>query len=476
MWIEGQPCQALDGAVFLTLDPYTGKAWAEVPRASATDVDRAVTAAHRQVAGGEWSTLTASARGRILHSCAEMIRANAEDLAAIEVRDNGKLLTEMRGQVHAMAEWFQYYAGLADKVEGCVTPADAPDILHYVRYEPLGVIAAIIPWNAPLLLTAFKLAPALAAGNAVVIKPSEHAPASTLALARCLDRAGLPAGVVNVVTGYPSEIGEPLISHPMIAKVAFTGGELGGRTVYESAARGLKPASLELGGKTPAIVFDDADMKKALAGSVRGIFAGAGQTCMASSRLLLHAPIYDEFVERLVALTGKIKLGDPRLPDTDMGPIATEAQFEKILADIEAAKSAGADCVAGGKRSSSAGTADGWFVEPTIFAGVSNTMTIARNEIFGPVLCVLKFETEDEAIEIANDSPFGLAAAVWTSSLRRALELPARLQAGTVWVNTCRLTSHKAPFGGVKKSGFGREGGVQNMHSYLAAKSVFITH
>ena len=474
MRIGGASVEAIDGRRFDTVDPFEGTAWASLPHAGAADIDLAVQAAHEAFSHADWSRLTAATRGLLLNKVGALIVAEAETLAAIEVRDNGKLMSEMLGQVRAMAQWFTYFGGLADKIEGAVTPAERPGLFHYIRYEALGVIATITPWNAPLLLTAFKLAPALAAGNTVVIKPSEHASASTLALVDLFERAGIPPGVVNVVTGF-ADAGEALVSHPLVAKVAFTGGQDGGRAVYAAAARCLKPVTLELGGKTPSIVFDDANLDEALAGAIRSIFAGGGQTCMASSRLLLHAPIHDDFVDRLVALAGAMRLGDPRLHDTDMGPIATEAQFDRILGRIEAAKVEGAKCVAGGGRSVREGTDKGWFVEPTIFTDVDNAMTIAREEVFGPVLAVIKFDTEDEAIEIANDTPFGLAAAIWTRDLRRVMELPARLRAGTVWVNTCRITSHMAPFGGFKQSGFGREGGQESIREYLAAKSVFVS-
>ena len=472
MHIGGHWTDADGGARFDSLDPFTRSAWASVPHATTADVGRAVDAAHTAFTCGAWPKLSASARGALLVSLADVILANVDRLAAIEVRDNGKVLAETRAHAHAAAAWFRYFGGMSDKLEGAVTPAEQPGLQHMIRYEPLGVVAAITPWNAPLLLAAFKLAPALAAGCTVVIKPSEHAPVSTLLLAAlCLD-AGLPPGVVNVVTGF-ADAGAALVVHPRIAKVAFTGGETAGRAVYQAAAGELKPVSLELGGKTPAIVFADANLDAAVAGTVHGIFAGAGQTCMATSRLLVEASVHDEVVERLVAAAGELRLDDPALPDTDMGPLANGAQVERTLAHIANARADGARCLLGGARASLGGR-DGWFVEPTIFADVQPTMRIAREEVFGPVLAVLRFDTEDNAVQIANDSPYGLAAAVWTGSLRRATELPARLRAGTVWINACRVTSPLAPFGGFGRSGIGREGGQRNIYDYCSVKSVFL--
>jgi aldehyde dehydrogenase (NAD+) len=374
-----------------------------------------------------------------------------------------------------MAQWYHYYGGLADKIEGAVLPADKPDIFNYTRYEPLGVVVAIIPWNSPLLLTAWKLAPALAAGNTVVIKPSEYASASILTLMKLVEQAGFPPGVVNVVTGLGPEVGMPLVEHPLVAKVAFTGSDATGQRIYEAAARGLKRVTMELGGKSPNIVFDDADLDNALKGVISGIFAATGQTCVAGSRLLLQRSIHDRFLEKLVAFARTARMGNPMSPDTQVGPVTSKPQLEKILNYIEIATGEGAKAVLGGARATRPECGTGWFVEPTIFQNVRNTMRIAQEEVFGPVLAVIPFEDDEEAVEIGNDVVYGLAAGVWTQNIRRALTMAERLQAGTVWVNTYRAVSYVSPFGGYKRSGIGRESGQDMIKDYLQVKSVWIS-
>ncbi len=473
MYIDGQWCDAGSGATFPSANPYTGQDWATVPRADTTDVDRAVQAAQRAFSGGDWPRWTASARGAALVRLAGLIAENAEALAETEVRDNGKLFAEMSNQCKYMANWYSYYGGLADKVEGTVPPIDKPGVVNMVTYEPLGVCALITPWNSPLLLLAWKLAPALAAGNTVVIKPSEYTSASTLQLMSLIERAGIPAGVVNVVTGFGAEAGMPLVTHPLVRKIAFTGGEAAGRAINEAAARDFKKVTLELGGKSPNIVFDDADLDAAVPGAVSGIFAASGQTCIAGSRLLLQDGIYDAFVQRLTDMAGATVLGDPMDPGTNISPVATKAQHEKILSYIDIATAEGATCILGGKAAQPAGSG-GYFVQPTIFANVRNDMRIAQEEVFGPVLSILRFTDEDEAVQIANDSNYGLAAGVWTNNLTRALRMSHRLQAGTVWVNTYRSTSYTTPFGGTKNSGLGRENGMEAIKEYLTPKSIWL--
>ena len=461
------------GEWFPSLDPFSGGAWAEVPLARAEDVDRAVNAA-ADAFEGPWSQLSASTRGEMLWRLGSLVEEHAEHLSHVESRDNGKLLSEVSGQVRYVAKYFHYYAGLADKIQGAVVPIDKSKVLNLIRYEPMGVVATITPWNSSLLLTAWKLAPALCAGNTVVCKPSEFTSVSLLEFAKLVSEAGIPPGVVNVVTG-GVETGEALVRHPKTAKVAFTGGDTGGRKVYALAAEGLKRVSLELGGKSPNIVFDDADLDKAANGVITGIFSAGGQTCMAGSRLLLQETIHDEFLEKLLAMTRSARVGDPSNPATQIGPVATRPQFEKIMHYIGVAKAEGATCVHGGRSLEGPGFGAGQFVEPTIFTGVKNSMRIAQEEVFGPVLAVIRFKDEEDAIRIGNDIRFGLAAGVWTQSLKRAMLMSEKLKAGTVWINNYRSTSYTTPFGGFKDSGIGREGGIEAVKDYMEAKSIWIS-
>jgi aldehyde dehydrogenase (NAD+) len=472
MFIGGEWTDATAGACFESTNPYTGKAWALIPRGGREDVDRAVRAARNAFTQGEWPRLTATQRGALLRKLGDLIGAKAKYLAEIEVRDNGKLISEMSAQTTYMAQWYYYYGGLADKIEGAVLPTDKADVFNYTRYEPVGVVAALVPWNSPLLLTAWKLAPALAAGNTVVIKPSEFTSASALEFMKLIEEAGFPKGVVNVVTGFGLDVGAPLVEHPLVSKIAFTGSDATGQKIYEAAARGLKRVSMELGGKSPNIVFDDADLDNAVKGAISGIFAASGQTCIAGSRLLVQRSIHDAFVEKLVAFAKTAKMGDPMSTDTQVGPVTTPPQYKKVLDYLDIAKGEGATAVLGGSKAPDFG---GYFVQPTIFTGVKNSMRIAQEEVFGPVLAVIPFDNEEDAIAIGNDVVFGLAAGVWTRDIKRALTMANRLQAGTVWVNTYRAVSFMSPFGGYKRSGIGRESGQEMIKEYLQTKSVWIS-
>ena len=474
MLIGGERVDAAGGEWLESFNPYTGKPWALVPRGTPEDVNRAVAAARSAFKSPGWRGLTATARGKLLYRLADLIAARADALAELETRDNGKLILEMRAQLRYLPEWFRYFGGLADKLEGRVIPIDRPGLFNFTLEEPLGVVAAIVPWNSPLMLAGWKMAPALAAGNTFVWKPSEHSSVSALEFAPLLAEAGLPPGVVNIVTGLGAEVGDALVGHTDVAKVAFTGGDATGAAVYQTAARGLKPVTMELGGKSANIVFADADLDNAVKGVVSGIFAATGQTCVAGSRALIQRSIHDEFVERFLALARTARMGDPLLETTQVGPITTRPQYEKVLGYIDIAKQQGATCVLGGGPAKRPALGDGWFVEPTVFTGVTPDMRIAQEEVFGPVLSIMPFDTEDEAIEIANASIYGLASGVWTQNIARCLKMAQRLEAGTVWVNTYRMSSPLSPFGGYKRSGFGRESGLSAIREYVQEKSVWI--
>ncbi|MEU1799549.1 aldehyde dehydrogenase [Streptomyces sp. NPDC019937] len=474
MFIDGASHPPATENWFPTDNPYLGTPWAEIAEGGPQDVDTAVRAAHRALRTGPWADLTASARGALLHRLGDAVTAHARALAETEVRDNGKLFTEMYGQVSYLAQWFHYYGGLADKIEGTVPPLDKKGYFAYTRKEPVGVVAVITPWNSPLLLLAWKVAPALAAGCTVVVKPSEFTSASTLELARLFHETGLPPGVFNVVTGFGQDAGAALVEHPLVRKVSFTGSDATGRRINQAAARDFKHVSLELGGKSPNIVFADADLEAAANGAVSGIFAATGQTCIAGSRLLVQDSVHDEVVDRLLSLAGTARMGDPMDEDTQVGPITTPAQYAKVLDYIRIAREEGAELALGGKAAARPECGDGWFVEPTVFTGVRNSMRIAQEEVFGPVLAVIPFHDEEEAVALANDSRYGLGAGVWTRDIGRAFRMAERVHSGTLWVNTYRAVSYLAPFGGVKDSGIGRENGIGAITAYLEDKSVWI--
>lgn len=472
MFIGGRWVEGSKGERFDTSDPYTGKPWATIARGTEADAALAVEAAHSAMRAGAWAVMSASARGALIRRLGDAIAEKADFLGELETRDNGKLISEMRLQVRYLPQFCYYYAGLADKIEGTAPPAERHGYFNYTRNEPIGVVVAITPWNSPLFQAVMKVTTALAAGCSVVVKPSEFTSASTLELARLVEAVGFPPGVFNVVCGYGKDVGDALVRHPKTAKISFTGSEYAGRTVYEAAAGDFKSVTLELGGKSPNIVFEDANIEDALKGAVSGIFAASGQTCIAGSRLLLQESIHDQFVERLLAFAKTVRIGNPMLEDTQMGPVATPPQFKKILDYIDVAKSEGAELVLGG-GSSDAGE---WFIQPTIFTNVDNSMRIAQQEVFGPVLSVIKFRDQDEAIAIANDTMYGLAAGVWTQDIRRMFTMANAIEAGTVWINTYRDASYTMPFGGYKNSGVGFENGISSIRQYLKTKSVWINY
>lgn len=451
-------------------NPFNGEAWATVPEGTAEHVDAAVAAARKAFDEGPWSKLSGTERGHLLRRLGDIIKRDSKELALLETASNGKLYKEMLGQWSYMPEYFYFFAGMADKIAGEFLSSDKKNFHIFTKPEPIGVVGAITPWNSPGLLLVFKLAAGLAAGCTFVVKPSEFTPVSTIALAKRIKEAGFPDGVFNVVTG-AGPVGAALVNHPGVDKIAFTGATETGKRIAAAAATNLTRVSLELGGKSPNIVFEDADLDVAINGAIAGIFGASGQSCMAGSRLLLHESIHDSFVEKLIAETKKIRLGDPMSADTQMGPLANAPQYRKVLECIEMAKAEGAVLRSGGVPAKQTGEL---FIEPTIFTGVRNDMRIAQEEVFGPVLSIIPFKDEDDAVRIGNDTRFGLAAAVWTQNVHRAHRVAARLRAGTVWINAYRVVSFMAPFGGYRESGLGRENGLEAMKEFTENKSIYV--
>ena len=470
MFIGGEWVDSESKKTFETLNPENNKPWAKVPEANAKDVDKAVKAAQKAFEG-EWSKLLPRDRAKFLRAIGQKLRDNAKLLGEIETIDTGKLFRETNKQANYIAEYYDYYAGLADKVEGTVLPIDKPNVQAITTRIPIGVIAAIVPWNSQMFLTATKLAPALAAGNTIVIKCSELAPAVMFEFAKLIEETGIPKGVVNVITGFGEPCGKALTTHDLVEKIAFTGGPDTAKHIIKNSAENLSEVSLELGGKSPVAVFNDAHQENAINGITAGIFGASGQSCIAGSRLYLQDKIYDEFLDKLTKRANKIKIGTPMDPETEMGPLSNFKQLEVIEKNIKATVEQGGKIKCGGARHKFSN--EGYYFPPTIIECDNHNLPSAENELFGPVLSVMKFKTEDEVIKKMNDNQYGLSSGVYTSDLARGLRVSNAIRAGITFVNTYRLISPSAPFGGIKDSGYGKEAGIDSIKDYTRVKTTW---
>ena len=470
MYINGEWVDSSSGKKIETLNPENNEVWATVPEANENDVDKAVQSAQKAFENN-WSKLHPRERAKYLRLIGEQLRANAEHLGKIETIDTGKLFRETKTQANYIAEYYDYFAGLADKVEGTVVPVDKPDMQVTTTRIPIGVVAAIIPWNSQMLLTAVKLAPALAMGNTVVIKASELAPVTLLEFAKLIEKAGIPKGVINIITGLGEPCGKALTTHNLVERIAFTGGPETAKHIVKNSAENLSQVSLELGGKSPVVVFDDADQENALNGITAGIFGASGQSCIAGSRLYLQSKIYDEFLNKLIDKAENIKLGSPMEEDAQMGPLNSFKQLENIEKNIKATIEQGGKIRCGGKRSSISNK--GYYFPATIIECENHNLPVAENELFGPILSVMKFENEKEVIEKMNDNKYGLSSGVYTSNFARGLRVSKAIRAGIVFINTYRLISPMAPFGGIKDSGYGKEAGIESIKEYTRIKTTW---
>ena len=470
MFIDGEWVNSESKKSFKTLNPETNEPWALVPEASAKDVDKAVKAAQKAFEG-EWPKLFPRERGKFLRKIGNQLRENAELLGKIETTDTGKLFKETNKQANYIAEYYDYYAGLADKIEGTVLPIDKPNIQVITTRIPIGVVAAIVPWNSQMLLTATKLAPALAMGNTVVIKSSELAPAVMFEFAKLIEKTGIPKGVVNIITGFGDPCGKALTTHNLVEKIAFTGGPETARHIIKNSSENLSEVSLELGGKSPVAVFEDADQDNAINGITAGIFGASGQSCIAGSRLYIQKGIYNEFLDKLAKRAEKIKIGAPMDPDTEMGPLSSFKQLEIIEKNIKLTVNQGGKIKCGGKRHSFSNK--GYYFPATIIECENHNLPTAENELFGPVLSVMKFDTEEEIIKKMNDNQYGLSSGIYTKDLARGLRVSKAIRAGITFVNTYRLISPSAPFGGIKDSGYGKEAGIESIKDYTRVKTTW---
>lgn len=470
LYIDGQRCDGANGQLMHSENPATGESWATFACAAPEDVERAVRSARRALDDPAWRDMSQTQRGKLLHRLADLIEARAEDLGRLETTDSGKLLAETLGQTKYVADYYRYYAGLADKIEGAVLPIDKPEMHVYTRREPIGVVAAVVPWNAQMFLTATKLGPALAAGCTIVLKASEIAPVPMLEFASLIDEAGFPPGVVSVITGDAENCAIPLTRHPDVDRIAFTGGPDTARHVVRNSADNFAVTSLELGGKSPVLVFEDADLDGTANGLIAGNFGASGQSCVAGSRALVHRSVLEDLIERISQKAESIKVGDPLEPATHIGPLCTQAQIRKIKATLEKATAQGAHVHFGGNALPRPGN----YMAPTLVKCPSQDIETLKVEMFGPVMSLLAFDTEEEAVTLANDTPYGLASGVFTRDIARAHRVSSRLRAGICWINTYRAISPMAPFGGFNQSGYGREAGVEAVLDYTRTKTVWI--